>query len=383
MIFDPERNEDKRVRRVKMERIAVIMGKMHSGGKKNLVMEYYRHIDRNKIQFDFICDEDSNAIPTDEIESLGGRVYVIPPYQKIFANIKAITRICRENKYKIVHGYNGTMNIFSLYAAWRAGVPVRINESISMAHSADKKTILKNVLKPFSRCFSTHYMANGEECGKWQFGKLYAQGKVAIFKTVINTEENKFDPLLREQCRKEFGLEDNVVIGHIGRLTAQKNTLFIIDIFNEIVKIEDKAKLLIIGDGELREAMLSRIEEYGIKDKVLYLGRREDIRQFYNAMDAFLLPSLYEGLPVVGVEAECCGLPMFFSEEIPKESSPCDDLGMFIGLDRSASEWAHSVKNKIEKVNRIDHSDSVKNAGFDSSVEAEKLLKYYEKMIIY
>ena len=366
-----------------MERIAVIMGKMHSGGKKNLVMEYYRHIDRNKIQFDFICDEDSNAIPTDEIESLGGRVYVIPPYQKIFANIKAITRICRENKYKIVHGYNGTMNIFSLYAAWRAGVPVRINESISMAHSADKKTILKNVLKPFSRCFSTHYMANGEECGKWQFGKLYAQGKVAIFKTVINTEENKFDPVLREQCRKEFGLEGNVVIGHIGRLTAQKNTLFIIDIFNEIAKIEDKAKLLIIGDGELREAMLVKIEEYGIKDKVLYLGRREDIKQFYNAMDAFLLPSLYEGLPVVGVEAECCGLPMFFSEEIPKESSPCDDLGMFIGLDRSASEWAHSVKNKIEKVNRTDHSDSVKNAGFDSSVEAEKLLKYYEKMIIY
>ena len=366
-----------------MERIAVIMGKMHSGGKKNLVMEYYRHIDRNKIQFDFICDEDSNAIPTDEIESLGGRVYVIPPYQKIFANIKAITRICRENKYKIVHGYNGTMNIFSLYAAWRAGVPVRINESISMAHSADKKTILKNVLKPFSRCFSTHYMANGEECGKWQFGKLYAQGKVAIFKTVINTEENKFDPLLREQCRKEFGLEDNVVIGHIGRLTAQKNTLFIIDIFNEIVKIEDKAKLLIIGDGELREAMLSRIEEYGIKDKVLYLGRREDIRQFYNAMDAFLLPSLYEGLPVVGVEAECCGLPMFFSEEIPKESSPCDDLGMFIGLDRSAAEWAYLIKSKIENVNRTDHSDSVKKAGFDSSIEAEKLLKYYEKMFMF
>lgn len=363
-----------------MERIAVIMGKMHSGGKKNLVMEYYRHIDRNKIQFDFICDDDSNAIPTDEIESLGGRVYVIPPYQKIFANIKAITRICRENKYKIVHGYNGTMNIFGLYAAWRAGVPVRINESISMAHNADKKTIIKNVLKPFSRCFSTHYMANGEECGKWQFGKLYAQGKVAIFKTVINTTENKFDPILREQCRKEFSLEDNVVIGHIGRLTAQKNTLFIIDIFNEIAKIEDKAKLLIIGDGELREAMLAKIEEYGIKDKVLYLGRREDIKQFYNAMDAFLLPSLYEGLPVVGVEAECCGLPMFFSEEIPKESSPCNDLGVFIGLDRSVAEWAHLIKNKIENVDRIDHSVNVKNAGFDSSVEAEKLLLYYKRL---
>ena len=150
-----------------MERIAVIMGKMHSGGKKNLVMEYYRHIDRSKIQFDFICDEDSNAIPTDEIEKLGGRVYIVPRYQNILANIKAIEKICKENKYKIAHGYNGTMNIFGLYAAWRAGVPVRINESISMAHKSDKKTIIKNILKPFSRCFATHFMANGEACGKW------------------------------------------------------------------------------------------------------------------------------------------------------------------------------------------------------------------------
>lgn len=363
-----------------MERIAVIMGKMHSGGKKNLVMEYYRHIDKQKIQFDFICDEDSNAIPTEEIESLGGKVYVIPRYQNIFANIKAIKNICKENKYKIAHAYNGTMNIFGLYAAWRGGVKIRINESISMAHSSDKKTILKNILKPFSRCFSTHYMANGDTCGKWQFGKLYDEGKVAIFKTVINADENRFDPELRDKCRKEFGIEDNIVFGHIGRLTAQKNTLFIIDIFYEITKIEKKAKLLIIGDGELREAMLSKIKKYSIEDKVLYLGRREDIKQFYNAMDCFLLPSLYEGLPVVGVEAECCGLPMFFSTEIPKESSACDDLGVFVGLNKSAAEWARLIVEKIKEVKRIDRSEMVKRVGFDSVTEAGKLLKYYEEL---
>ncbi len=361
-----------------MERIAVIMGKMHSGGKKNLVMEYYRHIDRNKIQFDFLCDDDSNAIPIEEIESLGGRVYVVPRYQNIVANIKAIKEICKENKYKIAHGYNGTMNVFGLYAAKCAGVPIRINESISMAHNSDKKTYIKNVLKPFSSCFSTHYMANGEVCGKWQFGKLYNKGKVAVFKTVINVDENKFEPELRDKCRKEYGLQNNIVIGHIGRLTAQKNTLFIIDIFNEIRKIETKAKLLIIGDGELREDMLARIKEYGIEDKVQYLGRREDIRQFYNAMDCFLLPSLYEGLPVVGIEAESCGLPMFFSTEVPEESSPCDDLGVFVGLDKSAAEWAKEVVEKVKHTERRNHSNEVKLAGFDSVTEAGKLLKYYE-----
>ncbi len=364
-----------------MERIAVIMGKMHSGGKKNLVMEYYRHIDRTKIQFDFLCDEDSNAIPTEEIESLGGRVFVIPRYQRIFANIRSIKSICEENKYRIVHGYNGTMNVFGMFAAWLAGVPIRINESISMAHKADKKTVLKKLLKPFSRCFSTHYMANGEMCGKWQFGKLYDQGKVAIFKTVINADENRFDPELRDRCRKEFNLEDNVVIGHIGRLTAQKNTLFLIDIFNEIQKIEKKSKLLLIGDGDLRDQMLSKIKEYGIEDKVLYLGRREDIKQFYNAMDCFLLPSLYEGLPVVGVEAECCGLPVFFSTEIPDESSACKDLGFFVELNKGANEWAKTVVEKCNDYKRSGHCNEVKEAGFDSLTEANNLLNYYMDLL--
>ena len=363
-----------------MERIAVIIGKMHSGGKKNLVMEYYRHIDRSKINFDFICDENSNAIPTDEIEKLGGRVYIVPRYQKILANIKAIEKICKENKYNIAHGYNGTMNIFGLYAAWRAGVPVRINESISMAHKSDKKTIIKNILKPFSRCYATHFMANGEACAKWQFGKLYDEGKVAVFKTVINTAENQFLPELRDKCREEFGLEDDMVIGHIGRLTAQKNTLFILDIFAEILKIEEKAKLLIIGDGDLREDMLKKIDDLRIDERVLYLGRGEDIKQFYNAMDGFLLPSLYEGLPVVGVEAECCGLPMFFSTEIPEESSACSDLGVFVGLDKSAAEWAKIVVEKIRQIERKDHSKEVKEAGFDSATEAGKLLSYYEEL---
>lgn len=367
-----------------MERIAVIMGKMHSGGKKNLVMEYYRHIARSKIQFDFICDDDSNAIPIDEIEKLGGKVYVVPRYQNIFANIRAIKKICKKNHYKISHGYNGTMNVFGLYSAWCAGVPVRINESISMAHSADRKTIIKNMLKPFSKCFSTHYMANGESCGRWQFGdKLFDTGKVAVFKTVINSDENKYDEAMRRKCRKEFGLEKNIVIGHIGRLTAQKNTLFIVDIFYEIVKLEKRSKLLIIGDGDLREEMLKKIKDYGLEDKVLYLGRREDIKQFYNAMDAFLLPSLYEGLPVVGVEAECCGLPIFFSTEVPRESSACDDLGYFISLDKTASHWAEIVLKETKKnINeRRDHSREVRKAGFDSVEESEKLLKYYEKLL--
>lgn len=366
-----------------MIRVAVVMGKMHAGGKKNLVMEYYRHIDKNQVQFDFFCDMDSNSVPKAEIESLGGRVYMIPPYQKIFANIKVMKKIFKKNKYPILHGYNSTMNLFAMLAGKQCGIPVRINESISMGHKNDKKNILKNMLKPFSKCFATHYMSNGDVCGRWQFGnKLFDEGKVTVFKTAIDTDKHRFEPKLRRKCRKEFALEGNIVIGHIGRFTVQKNTLFIIDIFNEIAKKEPKVKLLLIGHGELENEMLARIKQYGIEDKVLYLGKREDIHQFYNAMDCFLLPSLYEGLPVVGIEAECCGLLIFFSTEIPKESSPCDDLGFFIGLDKSAEEWAEKilVETKRNMGKRTTHADNVKKNGHDSKEESKKLQDYYIKL---
>lgn len=363
-----------------MIKVAVVMGKMHAGGKKNLVMEYYRHIDRNQVQFDFFCDTDSNSVPKEEIEALGGHVYMIPPYQKIISNMKAMKKSFKENDYPILHGYNSTMNVFAMLTGKQCGISVRINESISMGHRKDKRDLLKNILKPFSTCFATHYMSNGEICGRWQFGdKLFDKGKVVVFKTVIDTDKHRFEPDFREKCRKEFGIDDNIVIGHIGRFTAQKNTLFIIDIFNEIVKKESKARLLLIGYGELEEEMLTRVRRYGIEDNVLYLGKREDIQQFYNAMDCFLLPSLYEGLPVVGIEAECCGLPVFFSTEIPRESSPCDDLGSFIGLDKSAKEWAEKVLTKTKKAMRFrtDHSYQIKEKGFDSNIEGQKLSKYY------
>ena len=366
-----------------MIRVAAVMGKMHAGGKKNLVMEYYRHIDRSRVQFDFLCDSDSNSVPKEEIEELGGRVYMIPPYQNIFSNMNTMKKIFVENKYPILHGYNSTMNIFAMLVGKQCGIPVRINESISMGHPSDKKNIIKNVLKPFSKCFATHYMSNGEVCGRWQFGdELFDAGKVAVFKTVIDTEKHQYDPELREKCRCEFGLSDNIVIGHIGRFTAQKNTLFIIDIFKEIVNKEPKAKLLMIGHGDLEEEMMNRVKKYKLEDKVINLGKREDIHQFYNAMDCFLLPSLYEGLPVVGVEAECCGLPMFFSTEIPRESSPCEGIGYFIGLDKSAEVWADKVLEETKKNmgNRHDHRYEVKNSGFDSAIEADKLLYYYEEL---
>lgn len=364
-------------------RVAIVIGKMDSGGKKNLVMEYYRHIDRNIIQFDFICDSDSQAIPDEEIERLGGCVYRIPPYQHIFANMREMKRICKENKYLIIHAWNSTMNLFPMKVAKKVGIPVRISESISMAHEGDWKTKIKKILRPMSKWYATHYMSCGEDCGRWQFGnKLFDAGKVDVFKTVINTRFNDYNPELREKTRKEYRWEDKIVIGHIGRFTPQKNSIHLIEIFAAVANKEPRAVLCLIGDGELKEDMMVKIRELGIEERIKYLGRREDIQQFYNAMDCFLLPSLYEGLPVVGLEAESCGLPMFFSSEITKEANACE-LGHFIPLSASVDDWANEIikSTKENMSRRRSHAKEVADAGFDSEAEAIRLQEYYLKAV--
>ncbi len=362
-----------------MIRVAIVGGKIDSGGKKNLIMEYYRHIDRNQIQFDFICDSDSQAIPRKEIESLGGRVYKIRPYQNIIGNMVDIYTLCKKNKYPIMHAYNSTMNVFPMFVAKIAGVPVRISESLSMAHEDDSKTKIKKIIRPMSKLFANYYMSCGDDCGRWQFGdKLFNAGKVDVFKTVVNTEFNSYNPELRDKTRKEFGWENKIVVGHIGRFTPQKNSVRMIEIFAAISKKEPKAVLCLIGDGELKEEMMAKIDELGIKAQVTYLGRREDIQQFYNAMDIFLLPSLYEGLPVVGLEAESCGLPVFFSTEVTREADACK-LGHFIDLTETEDVWANEIlKTVYENISiRKSHAKEVAEAGFDSAFESIRIQKYY------
>jgi len=362
-----------------MIRVAIIGGKIHSGGKKNLIMEYYRHIDRTQVQFDFICDSDSNSIPDDEIKELGGRVYRITPYEKIIGNMRDMSRLFKQNNYDIVHGWNGMMDVFAMFVAKIAGCKVRISESISMGNTNEKKTYIKYALRPFSSLFATHFMANGVDCGIFQFGrKAYDQGKIAIFKTVIDSEKNAFDANLREKTRRDFGWTDKIVYGFIGRYVPQKNPIFLMDVFGAIAKKQANAHFVTIGFGELEDAMIKRSEELQISDRLQNLGRREDIQQFYNAFDAFLLPSLYEGLPVVGIEAQCAGLPIFMSTEVPKETK-ASELAYFMELGKSPEEWADMIISKTGAniPIRSSHDKVIKDAHFDSRAEAERLTKYY------
>lgn len=366
-----------------MIKVAVIGGPILSGGKKNLIMEYFRHIDKREVQMDIVCNDDSNAIPQEEIESLGGKVRIVPAFKDVVGHTRALERLFKEEVYDVVHAYNSMMNLFPMYAAKKEGVKVRISESLSMAAPGEFKTYAKKALRPFSHMYATHFMACGEDCGAFQFGeKALKEGRIAIFKTAINTEFNSYQPELREKTRKEFGWEDKVVYGFIGRFEHQKNPLFLIDVMSEISKRQDNAQFVIIGAGDLEEKMKERIKETGIENSMAWLGRREDIQQFYNAFDAFLLPSRYEGLPVVGLESQSCGLPMFFSTAVTPEASACE-LGHFIDLNEGATAWAEKIIPIVAQNMpvRRSHAKEVADAGFDSKTEAAKMLAFYKSAL--
>lgn len=362
-----------------MIKVAVIGGPILSGGKKNLIMEYFRHMDKGLVQMDIICNDDSNAIPTDEIESLGGRVFIVPSFRNLKGHTDELYKLFVKEKYDVVHAYNSMMNLFPMYAAKKAGIKVRISESLSMAAPGEWKTYIKYMLRPLAHLYCNYYMACGKDCGIFQFGqKDYDEGKIAIFKTAINTEFNSFQPELRDKTRQKYDWMNKVVYGFIGRFEHQKNPLFLIDVMHEIRKRQENAHFAIIGAGILEEEMKMRIHEYNLQDSMSWLGRREDIQQFYNAFDAFLLPSRYEGLPVVGLESQSCGLPMFFSTAVTPEASACE-LGHFIDLKEGASGWAEKIIPIVE-MNiplRRSHAQEVANAGFDSKTEALRLQQYY------
>ena len=275
-------------------RIAQIVGKWLGGGVEAVVMNYYRHLDHDKIQFDFICDDDSTNIPYDEIEKLGGKVILIPPYQKVFKYQKELRRVLRDGKYKIVHSHINTLSVFPLYAAKKVGVPVRIAHSHSTTNKKEwKKNLLKQVLRPFSKKYATNYMCCSELAGRWLFGdKAYDEGKVYLLNNAIDLDKFKYDKKIRDKKRKELGIkEDTIVIGHIGRFVAQKNHTFLIDIFNQFHKKEKNSILLLAGQGPLQEEIKNKVRELGLDDSVGFLGQRNDANELYQAFDVFLLPS--------------------------------------------------------------------------------------------
>ena len=279
--------------------IAHIMGKWNGGGVESVVMNYYRNIDRNKIQFHFLCDEDSTDIPYEEIEKLGGKVIIVPPYQKLFKYQKELYKIFKENNYKIVHSHINALSVFPLRIAKKAKIPVRIAHSHSTSNKKEwKKNILKIILRPLSKLYANNYFACTEYAGKWLFGKKVVERKeLNVINNAIDLKKFEFNENTRKALREELGIkEDTLIIGHVGRFMKQKNHEFLIEVFNEVYKKNQNTLLILIGQGPLLSEIKQKAINLNIEDKIKFIGQVTDVEKYYNIMDIFLFPSIYEGL---------------------------------------------------------------------------------------
>ena len=346
-------------------------------------MNYYRNIDKDKIQFHFLCDEDSTNIPYEEIEKMGGKVIIIPPYQRLFEYQKELYRIFKENNYKIVHSHISTLSVFPLRIAKKAGVPIRIAHSHSTSNKKEwKRNLIKNILRPFSKLYANQFFACSELSGRWLFGaKAFKNGKIKIINNAIDLEKFKFNKEKRNEIRKKLKMDKNIIlVGHIGRFVTQKNHEFLIDVFNEIIKKRKQenfdSKLILIGQGNLKENIIEKIKYLGLQDYVIFTGQTTNVSDYYNAMDIFVLPSLYEGLPVVGIEAQANGLLCEFSTDMTKETKVLNTTKS-ISLKETPEIWAEMILEDYNNFKRKDMFEEMTRNNFNIIEEAKKLEKYY------
>lgn len=326
-----------------MIRILQCVNDMHRAGLETMLMNYYRQLDKSQIQFDFLTHRPWRGDYDDEIESMGGKVYYAP---RLYPwNIPSYNRWMKQffaehPEYTIVHSHIDTMSYLPLRAAKKAGVKYRIAHSHNTALDKDYKYLLKQYYRSKITGVANVYLACGREAGKF----LFNDKKFTVVPNAIDASKFYYNPEVRAKKREELGLNDEFVIGHVGRLSYQKNHTFLIDIFEQIHKKDEKAVLLLAGEGEKEQEIKDKVERLGLSSNVRFLGNRSDVNELYQAMDVFLLPSLFEGIPVVGVEAQFAGLQCIFSVNTPDEVAFTDKV-KFIELSQSAEKWAEEVIN--------------------------------------
>ena len=361
-------------------RILQVFGIMNQGGAESMIMNIYRHIDREKIQFDFIENENDGAFYDEEIRSLGGRIYHCPcftgkNYFQFRKWWKTFFDVHRE--YPVVHGHIGRTAAIYLKEAKNHGIV-----TIAHSHSVFKKSPTRFLYKLYSypiKYTGDYLFMCSKQAGIDRYGKQASSDPDRAFfiPNAINTESFRFSEKVRKSKRKELGIrDDEYVIGHVGRFVDVKNHSFLLDVFKRVAESNSSSKLLLVGDGQLHHKIEEKVNSLGIMEKTIIAGNRSDVNELLSAMDVLVFPSKYEGLPVTLVEAQCNGLPCVISDAVPEDSILIKDLIQIRSLNDDPSVWADAALH----CNRIERSvcaDKIKEAGFDIEKNAKWLEEFY------
>lgn len=362
-------------------------GTFHKGGTEAVVLSYYNNIDRSKYHIDFLLHGHEEDCKSNEIHnyllSCGSKIfYVTPRGENFIKNKHEIKNVLRENKYDIVHSHMDAAGYFLLKEAKKAGIPVCISHSHNTANKRKNDSNIKDLIYKIIHGYAITKLpkvtdariACSTEAGNW----LFNDSTFTVLNNAIDINKYAYNHSKREKVRQELGFKDEMVIGHVGRFAVQKNHEFLIDIFSGLLNRHADAKLVLIGTGELLNSIKQKVSSLGIEKNVLFLGVRNDVDDLMQGFDVFLLPSLHEGLPVVGIEAQASGLPCVISSTVSSEVKLSDNT-RFVSLDAPVSEWCNSIEDVYNRgVNRKQGVDIVKNAGFDIKNVIVNLMKIYD-----
>lgn len=361
-----------------MMKILHITSSLDGGGIARLLYDYCVRM-LPDISFDFAITSETKGMLEDELISYGCKVYHIPQVRKgIFRHCKALEQIMRDGKYDIIHDHGDYRSLFSLIVAKKAGVQNRIVHShLAFVPETFVKRIERSIITKLVVYLSTHLMACGEDAAKWMWGeKLFEAGKVTIMPNAIITDTFLFNQEKRNTLRKELGLENNYVIGNVARFSYQKNHDFLLDIFKDIVTYKKDARLLLIGDGELKDDVVKKAKQLEVYDKILFLGTINNVSDYLNAMDVFVLPSRFEGLGIVYIEAQANGLKCFATENVvPIEANVCNMIE-YLSEDMSSKQWADEIiKSNMQRLENP--KTFIVQRGYDINNAVKKIKEIY------
>lgn len=354
-------------------RILHIVTYMGRGGLESMLMNYYHHMDRSKVQFDFLVHRDFEADYDQEIRSLGGQIHhisrLVPWSGKYRQELKDF--FLAHPEYQIIHVHQDCLSSVALQCAKECGVPVRI----AHAHSSSAVKNLKYPIKLFYKKqisrYSTDLFACSQPAGKWMFCGAPFQ----VLNNAVDARKYEYNEKAGQEISAKLGIQNQLVIGHVGRFRTEKNHEFLIDIFAALVQKHPNSVLLLAGDGELQAAIQEKVQKLDLTDKVRFLGACSNVDQLLQAMDVFVFPSMYEGLPVTLVEAQAAGVPCVISNRIPPECIITDLITQKSLQDRP-EHWAEEILKHQSIPHELTYS-KICAAGFDIEKNARKLQNLY------
>lgn len=362
-----------------MIRVLHMIGSLNIGGSQAMIMNLYRNIDREQIQFDFIVDHPEQLYFAEEVESLGGKIFFMPEFTGI--NLLSVKKswnnfFKRHPEYKILHSHVRSYASVYLPIAKKHGLKTIVH-SHSTTNGTGILSAIKKIMQYPLRYQSDYLFGCSQASGEWLFGKsVVNSNKYYNLKNAVDVEKYKFNPDVREKYRNQLGLENKKTYIHVGRFHPSKNHIFLLEIFTKLCKKED-AVLLLVGDGGLNSKIKERVNELKLNDSVLFLGIRDDIPELFQAADCFVFPSLWEGLPVVAVEAQSAGMPCFISETITNEVT-LTDLVKKLSITDGVECWVKAIEEC--DLSRRDRVNDIKNAGFDIEDTSKWITEFYESI---